>query len=390
MREQDGDRARLLEVGREAVLVFAARRQVERVDAFSLEQERQLEEQELAGRLLPVPRRLGHHPRQHGIPAPQADVGRDQLVLDAHDGDVQKVRLALHGQIERLLQVVVTERERVMRRALPKLVEGNDLVEERGERVVVADALEREAPAARQPTELALVRLLAQRGPDRVGGVGRQIRRRDRAPEASGAPSLRRGERHARGDEEKLQPPARERVGEGVERGSDEPVIGAEPDLVFGVVRADVTERGPVVAHREQEETGERRVRPAGDDDRRETGAIRPIPDVGERRVLKRGRPRTGLIERTPRIAEPGPPEQVERGVPSSNLEPELACGCGGRRLEQSWGHVVNAARGYAHIPSYTRRAAALGAATSIGRRVLPERPVPRARRVLYWRTESR
>jgi hypothetical protein len=106
----------------------------------------------------------------------------------------------------------VPERERVVRRALAKLVEGNDLVEERGERGVVPDALEREFPAACQPTELALVRFLAQRAPDRIGGVGREIGRRDRAPEASGAPSLGRRERNARGDEEQLQPTNRSSV----------------------------------------------------------------------------------------------------------------------------------------------------------------------------------
>ena len=179
-----------------------------------------------------------------------------------------------------------------MGRALAQIVERSDLIQERRERGVVGHVLERDLAQPRQAIELALVRLLSHRLPDGIGRMGREKGRRDRAPEASGPPSVRRREGNAGGDEEELEPTARKFGGQRVERGADEAVIDAEPHLILGVLRADVAEPRPIVADGEQHEAGERRVRPAGDDDRRELRAIRPVPCVGERTGLKRGRPR--------------------------------------------------------------------------------------------------
>jgi len=122
VREEDRQHARFVEVRREPVLVLAARREIERLDPLLLEEQRQLVEEELARRVPRVPRRLRRHPHENGVPAAQADVRGDQLVVDAHRRDVQEVGLALQRQVEGPLQRVLAERQRVVRRALAQLV----------------------------------------------------------------------------------------------------------------------------------------------------------------------------------------------------------------------------------------------------------------------------
>jgi hypothetical protein len=130
-----------------------------------------------------------------------------------------------------------------------------------------------------------------------------------------------------------------------------------------------VTERRLVVAHGEQQQAGERRVRPPGDDDRREARAIRPVPCLRERNVLKRGGPRACFVKGAPRVPERWALDQRERGVPSMNLQ---------SRAEVVVEVMASTGRAAAQIPSYTGHEAAPEAATRVGRRDLPER------RVLY------